>query len=263
MQKIKKERGITLIALVITAVVLLLISTPIVVRTTKLTETKKYTNFRDDMLKLKENISILYDVNDDISTIGPIYTGNKTFLTTDVKSPNDQEPYYVIDFNKLAEMLKSKYNLELGELKTETDNINLGDTTENSSDNVYIINSKSRAIYYNKGLNYNKQIFYRLNEDFSNIEQTELPESSLRLYENDNEISDGSTLEITLNINEENYKDMLPVITAKNGDAIMYTFKPANDLKIDITKAGVYEKTYRAWEAGKKQVTVTIKVTVQ
>lgn len=263
MQKIKKERGITLIALVITAVVLMLISTPIVVRTTKLTETKKYTNFRDDMLKLKENISILYDIDDDLSTIGPIYTGSKTFLTTDVKSPNDQEPYYVIDFNKLAENLKIRYNLDLGELKIETDNTKLGSITESSSTNVYIINSKSRAIYYNNGINFNKQTFYRLNEDFTNTEQTTLPTSSLKLYENGIEIESGSTIEVNLNINKANYKEMLPVITAKSGDAIMYTFKPANDMIIDITKAGEYTKTYRASEEGKKQVTVTVKVIVK
>ena len=181
MQKIKKERGITLISLVITAIVLMLISTPIVVRTTKLTETKKYTNFRDDILKLKENISILYDIDDDLSTIGPVYTGSKTFLTTDVKSPNDQEPYYVIDFDKLAENIKNRYNIELGELKIETDNMNLGSITESSSNNVYIINSKSRAIYYNNGINYNKQIFYRLNEDFTNTEETTLPASNLKM----------------------------------------------------------------------------------
>ncbi len=263
MQKIKKERGITLISLVITAIVLMLISTPIVVRTTKLTETKKYTNFRDDILKLKENISILYDIDDDLSTIGPVYTGSKTFLTTDVKSPNDQEPYYVIDFDKLAENIKNRYNIELGELKIETDNMNLGSITESSSNNVYIINSKSRAIYYNNGINYNKQIFYRLNEDFTNTEETTLPASNLKLYENGTEIESGSTVEVTLNVNEENYKDMLPVITAKNGDAIMYTFRPSNDMKIDITKVGEYTKTYRASEPGKEQATVTVKVIVR
>ena len=56
---------------------------------------------------------------------------------------------------------------------------------------------------------------------------------------------------------------MLPVITAKNGDAIMYTFRPSNDMKIDITKVGEYTKTYRASEPGKEQATVTVKVIVR
>ena len=259
----KENKGITMVALVITAVVLMLISTPIVVRTTKLTETKKYTNFRDDMLNLKENISSLYNVDDDISTIGPVYTGSKTFLTTTIKNPNDREPYYVIDFVKLSKNYKDRYGVELEGLKIETDNAKLGSVTESSSNNVYIINSKSRSIYYTKGLGYNKQTFYRLNEDFSNIDETTLPTSSLKLYENNVEIANGKVIEITLDINEANYKDALPVITAKNGDAIMNTFKPANDMKIDITQAGEYIKTYRASEQGKQQVTVTVKVTVQ
>lgn len=263
MQKIKRERGITLIALVVTSIVLLLISTPIVVRTTRLTETKKFTNFRDDMLNLKENIAVLYELDEDISTIGPVYTGDKAFLTSEVKSPNDQETYYVIDFNKLANKYKSKYNIDLEKLKVETDNTKLGDETESSSNNVYIINEKSRTIYYNHGLEYNNQTFYRLNENFSETPQTTLPTSSLKLYDGEQEIDTSSPYVIKLNIGDENYKEALPTITAKKGNAIMHTFKPANDLKIDITKAGEYSKTYRAYEENNSQVTITIKVIVE
>lgn len=266
MQKIKKERGITLITLVITAVVLLLISTPIVVRTTKLTETKKYTNFRDDMLKLKEDISILYDLDEDISEIGPVYTGDKAFLIDEVKSPNDQEPYYVIDFSKLANKYKSKYGLDIGEFKVETENANLGEASESSSNNVYIINSKSRTIYYNKGIQYNNQTFYRLNENLSNTPQITMQASSLELYIDGVKAESNVPIEIELeeaDLSDSDYKNAFPVITFRRAGAIMETYKPAEDL--NIKGVGEYTITYKSktHEEGTAQLEVTVKVTVK
>lgn len=269
MQKIKCEKGITLLALSITAIVLMLISTPIVVRTTKLTETKKFTDFRDDIFNLNENISSIYDFNDDISTIGPLYTGDKSFLTDGVKNPNDIKtgsedyPYYVIDFNKLSSALRNKFNLELNNLKSENNNSNVSNVTESSSDKVFIINSNSRTIYYNKGINYGGTTHYRLQEKLSEMPIITLPASSIKLYNGVEEVENGSTIVIEMSVNEEDYRDILPTIIAKKENTIMYTFSPANDLKIDITKPGEYSKTYRAHEEGKAQATVTIKVIVK
>ena len=58
MQNKKSEKGITLIALVITVVVLSAISIPVVVNVTGVTQFNKYTLFKDDIDNLRENISI-------------------------------------------------------------------------------------------------------------------------------------------------------------------------------------------------------------
>lgn len=269
MQKIKKENGITLIALTVTAIVLMIISTPVVVHTTKLTQAKRFTDFRDDIINLTENISSLYNLNDDISTIGPLYTGNKSFLIGDVKNPNDAKtasedyPYYVIDFNKLSNTMRDLFNLELNKLKSENENSNVTNLNESNSDKVFIINSNSRTIYYNKGISYGGITHYRLQENYSDMPTVTLPASSLKLYNGNDEVENGSTITIEMAVNEENYKDLLPTITAKDGNIIVNTFRPQNDLKIDITKQGNYSKTYRAYQEGKEQITVTINVIVK
>ena len=76
MQKIKNEKGITLIILIITVVVLALISVPVIVNTTDISELQVYTYFKGDIDKLRESIEVTYADMTDMSSIGPIYTGN-------------------------------------------------------------------------------------------------------------------------------------------------------------------------------------------
>ena len=67
MQKIKNEKGITLIILIITVVVLALISVPIIVNTTDISELQVYTYFKGDIDKLRESIEVTYADMTDMS----------------------------------------------------------------------------------------------------------------------------------------------------------------------------------------------------
>ena len=174
MQKLKNEKGITLIALAITVFVLSLISVPILVNMTNINQFDRYANFKDDIDILRESISAAY-YNKDIKDIGPKYEGSKTFLNGDqngkaIKNVNDNENYYAINIEKVnknlpAEMTKLNY----GEgNKKISDSATTYSSTE--TDDVYIINEQSKTIYYVRGVNYNGKTYYRLNEDFSNID---------------------------------------------------------------------------------------------
>ena len=106
MQKIKDEKGITLSVLIITIVVLSLLSVPVIVNVSNISSRQNYEDFCNDITKLVESVSQVYDLNVDFSTtdgyIGPKFSGDLTFLNNsqdgvNVKNPNDGDLYYVID----------------------------------------------------------------------------------------------------------------------------------------------------------------------
>ena len=106
MQKIKNERGVTLLILMITIVVLALISIPVIINTTDIAELQRYTYFKADIDKLRESIETTYADMDDLSSIGPLYTGDFSFLNNvqgndQVGNPNDGNIYYVISLTNL------------------------------------------------------------------------------------------------------------------------------------------------------------------
>ena len=119
MQKIKSERGVTLLILMITIVVLALISIPIIVNTTDISELQRYTYFKADIDKLREAIDATYADMDDLSTIGPIYTGDYSFLSKvqgsdPVANPNDGNVYYVISLTNLNSYINAQISLKYG-----------------------------------------------------------------------------------------------------------------------------------------------------
>lgn len=171
MRKLKNEKGITLIALIITVAVLILISFPIVVNVTNVTSLTKYSKFKSDIDNLRESISVaFYDEN--ISAVGPEYKGTIEFLKSkqngkNVKNENDNDVYYAINIDEV----NSRLPIKMKELNFGLENSNIGNEDIYSGTNdVYIINEASRTIYYVKGVDYKDNIFYRLPEDLSSVD---------------------------------------------------------------------------------------------
>ena len=168
MQKIKKENGVTLLILVITVVILALISIPIIVNTTDVSELQKYTYFKADIDKLREAIETTYADMDDLSTIGPVYTGDYSFLdkvqgNDQVLNPNDGNIYYVISLENLNSHMNAQISLKYGSGNKEKNYNN----NEYSGSDAYIINEQSKTIYYTSGLEYKGVTYYRLPESFT------------------------------------------------------------------------------------------------
>ena len=188
----KQEAGVTLVAMVVTIVVLMMIAIPYIVNIKTVSETDKFTKLKNDITNLEESISQVYGENDNISKIGPKYTGDtgsSSFLYINqgelgaqktskdvVKNPNDNENYYVINVSKLKKNLKSKLGIGLADLNYGNNNYGISVTlTELNAKDVYIINEKSRTIYYNDGVRYKsgasgkEYIYYRLPEDYTKV----------------------------------------------------------------------------------------------
>ena len=206
---LKKENGITLVALITTIIVLSIVSTPLIFGTNNIIEYKKFSKFKDDLLNLKEAVSNVYSTDKELSSdfnsdmyIGPAYKDWKTFIDNvkdkkqgenTVINPNDktstdsQITYYIIDFNVLSRKYKEKFgNNEGATLK----GLNYGGGNKNiynTTQDVYIINSKSRTIYYVEGFAMNGVTYYRYQESYTKIDEV-LPGSTI-LRENAPKIS--------------------------------------------------------------------------
>lgn len=61
MQKIRSEKGITLTVLIVTIIVLLLISAPMVIYTVNLSDVSNLTRHREDFYNLSETVSQVYE----------------------------------------------------------------------------------------------------------------------------------------------------------------------------------------------------------
>jgi len=188
---LKKENGITLVALITTIIVLSIVSTPLIFGTNNITEYRKFSKFKNDLLNLKEAVSNVYSTDKELSSdsnsdmyIGPAYKDWKTFYNNvnnkeqggnSVINPNDktstdsQITYYIIDFNVLSQKYKAKFgNNEGATLK----GLNYGDGNKNinnTTQDVYIINSQSRTIYYVKGFTMNGVTYYRYQEHYTGV----------------------------------------------------------------------------------------------
>ena len=112
MQKIKSEKGITLIVLVITIIVLALINIPVLVNIDSVIEFNRYTDFKDDIDTLRESIDVAYH-NKDIQSIGPKYDGSLDFLNGQqngltIRNANDNDNYYIIDISAVNSNLSAR-----------------------------------------------------------------------------------------------------------------------------------------------------------
>ncbi len=171
MQKIKSEKGVTLVVLMITVIILLLISVPIIVNTTDVQELQRYSYFKSDIDKLREAIETAYMDSSDIMTIGPRYVGDESFLdgmqgNQEIRNPNDNAYYYVISLKNLNSYTDSQISLRYGSgNKQET-----YDNNEYNGSDVYIINANSKTIYYTPGIEYKGTKYYRLPEKFTKQE---------------------------------------------------------------------------------------------
>ena len=163
----KNQKGITLITLAITIVVMMILTFSIAVNIEPYMNQKRKSNFETDIQRLKEEISQYYAREKDIPTINR-FTNTTMFDT--VKNINDNDEYYVIDLKQLDVDLnygKDYYTISKKEIsEVITDLLD-----------VYIINKQSHTIYYPKGIEYNGKIHYRLPQVFSEIETTGLKAS--------------------------------------------------------------------------------------
>ena len=156
---IKNERGITLVALVITIVIMIILTFTITINISQFNEQKTKSNFETDINSLTEEVSQYYAR---AKTIPVINKYTNTVMLTGIKNVNDNDNYYVIDIRQLDVNLNNGKDYQTALLR---------DRNQSISDllDIYIINEQSHTIYYPKGANYNGSIHYTSSEIYTNV----------------------------------------------------------------------------------------------
>ena len=155
MKKIKGNKGITLVALAVTIVIMLILAGSITTTFTSTMELEKYNKVKEDIILLSEDVKLYYMNNNEL----PIYNEKVFDIATygipqkDI-NPNDSDTYYAIDISLLAKDIS---------LNNGSGNI----SKDFTSTDLYVVNEQSLTVYYLQGAVLNGVKHYTIIDDFN------------------------------------------------------------------------------------------------
>ncbi len=138
---LKSQKGITLIILIITIVILAVLASVTVMNFDSGTDIRNYNYMCADIELLENKILIYYNKNKTLPVKGNAI-GGATEMLQGQASSRDNSTYYQID---LAELPNMTLNYGRGNI---------------SDKNIYIINEQSHEVYYLKGVVYEGNNYY-------------------------------------------------------------------------------------------------------
>ena len=198
---IRREKGITLVALVITVAIILILTNVIIYNTIDNLRSTKLGNMQADIENLRDKVSNYYSQYGSIPADTSIEYTNVNHINS-ISSATDTGPFYVIDLAAM-ENVTLNYGKDYEKIRTGVA------TTEqeiNSLTDLYIINSTSHNVFYVGGIEVDGEMFYTdySSEDADKVAvELHFDESKTRTI---NQIQPGQT-----STNNENYED-------ENGD---------------------------------------------
>ena len=191
MIKLSDNKGITLIALLITIIIIMILAVSVTVSNRSTTELREYYKVKEDIIALTEEVQIYYLKNEELPTKGGAISFS---IPAKDKNPNDNSNYYEIDNTKLNVQLKKE-------------------------DYTYIVNEESLTVYCQQGISLKGEVHYTIADDFQGgsyaseyYENVELPIISL--------------VSFTSNENNKNYATDKSVLTLKILKNYNFTVQP-------------------------------------
>lgn len=159
----KGERGVTLLALTITIIVLLIVTSIVISNGIKQLGLKKVNNLEVDIESISSKVIDYYLKNETLPVFEKKYFNNKNELETflankgaiqieSILNPNDSGSYYVIDLSKI-DGLTLNYGERFKEWTDES-------ITYNNLQEIYIINETSLQIYFPQGIKYANEYYF-------------------------------------------------------------------------------------------------------
>ena len=140
--KMKQEKGITMVALVVTVIILLIVTNILIYNTQDSIHIKALTNLYNDIELLEEKISEYYNEYGKIPA--KIKYTSISQLSSVLSVNNDTGDFYVIDLEAM-QGITLNYGKDYETIKNDADNC------DNYTD-VYIINENSHNIFYVQGI---------------------------------------------------------------------------------------------------------------
>lgn len=196
----KNQKGVTLVTLIIAITIILIIATTLIYNISTGNKIKQLNNMYQDIEKLKDKIDLYYSRYHRIPKLEGRYDNVDNIKHI---NPNDSDTYYVIDLEAL-ENITLNYGKDYKNYKTNP-SIDFTD--------LYLVNERSHAVYYIKGIQFDNDIYYTIPDENSMIELNEMLTISV-IGKNDDFISvkmeaidktEGIT-NLTVMIDEKPYK---------------------------------------------------------
>ena len=159
MRKMKNDRGITLIILVITVIVLLILTSVNINTAKNQIGLKEANNLYSDLDILTTKVTDYYLRKKELPVLSNLYLSdnnlleflNNVFVNIKWINVNDGDKYYVIDLAKL-DNLTLHYGKDYYKWTANSTANNDILHPEDNNDDIYIINEKTHQIYYPKGV---------------------------------------------------------------------------------------------------------------
>lgn len=145
---IKNQRGITLITLIITIVLLIIITATIAINSHTSLELSNLTKLENDIQALNDRVAAYYVKTGTLPVTEETYTKSELEELITGISINDGDTYYTIDLSKL-----SNITLNYGKRYNDVE-----------SQDKYIINQDTHNIYYLNGIEYQGEKYYTLSQ---------------------------------------------------------------------------------------------------
>ena len=143
--KISNEKGITMMALVITVIILVILTNMLIYNAQDNVHIKALTNLYNDIDMLREKVSLYYNDYGKIpAEIKYTIDTNTSGISNVISTQNDTGDFYVIDLEAMKGITLN-YGRDYEKVKNNKEDVN-------SYTDIYIINENSHNIFYVKGI---------------------------------------------------------------------------------------------------------------
>lgn len=170
----KNNKGITMISLVITIIVLIIVTSVTIYNGTAQLGIKRVNNLYADIDSISTKVAEYYLKNEKLPVFENEYIDSKKNLeklfrengaTTNITNANDGDDYYVLDLSKL-DNLTLNYGDEYKDWTSTS--------SANDIQNIYIINSVTHQIYFPHGVRSGKDYYFARFPDEDEVPKIEL-----------------------------------------------------------------------------------------
>ena len=161
----RNQKGISLIALTTTILVLAIVTSIVIYNAKDVIEVREYKKLESDIEVLENKVNMYYLNYKKIPVLEKdsfpvIYNGDMEFLGQ--KRENDNDNYYILNL-RLIDGITLNFGGGFYNIKN-TDN-NITDRNNNVITDIYIINEHSHRIYYVQGIQVDETIYYTIGTD--------------------------------------------------------------------------------------------------
>ena len=230
---IKKEKGITLVSLIIMIMLMLIISSTTINISLNRFKINNFSRMKNDIIFLDEKVSNYYLKYGVLPILRENDGTGKKYNYTPLdfeKNSRDNKNYYILDLDAM-DGLALNYGEE-------------GFKKPNESSDVYIINEATHTIYYAEGIELNGDVYYYLNNETNIVDNIPPTKPEIKVISGTKNAAGIYTSEVQIEIipgkdNLSGVNETTSTIT-KDGTVIdIETLKQSNGLYL-ISENGTY-----------------------